>query len=380
MLEQLARYDTKLRQLEQKDRRRRLCAEAGIDFSSNDYLGLASCPRMAAGTMAALERGVPLGAGGSRLLRGNHEEHEALEAEAAAFFGSERVLYFGSGYVANLAVLSTLPLRGDLVLHDALIHASARAGIKAGRAEAVAVRHNDVEACEEAIRRWRQGGGGIGTPWIVVESLYSMDGDRAPLQDLMAVADRHDGFLFVDEAHASGVWGPDGRGFAADFEGRENVLVLHTCGKALGVSGAFVAGSAVLLDYLVNHAKPFIYSTAPSPLQAASLRDVLRILRDEPERRRRLHHLVHLADRLSTDLLGTSSGSQIHPFVVGSNGRAIRLADRLRQDGFDVRAIRPPTVPAGTARLRISITCNVEEEDVRSLFNHLAVARMEISS
>ena len=379
MLEQLARYDTKLRQLEQKDRRRRLCAETGIDFSSNDYLGLASCPRMAAGTMAALERGVPLGAGGSRLLRGNHEEHEALEAEAAAFFGSERVLYFGSGYAANLAVLSTLPQRGDLVLHDVLIHASAHAGVKAGRAEAMAVRHNDAEACEEAIRRWRQGGG-IGTPWIVVESLYSMDGDRAPLQDLMAVADRHDGFLFVDEAHASGVWGPNGRGLAADFEGRENVLVLHTCGKALGVSGAFVAGSAVLLDYLVNHAKPFIYSTAPSPLQAASLREVLRILRDEPERRRRLHHLVRLADGLSTDLLGTSSGSQIQPVVVGSNGRAIRLADRLRQDGFDVRAIRPPTVPAGTARLRISITCNVEEEDVRSLFDHLVVALMEISS
>ncbi|WP_416796505.1 8-amino-7-oxononanoate synthase [Ciceribacter azotifigens] len=379
MLEQLTRYDTKLRQLEQKDRRRRLCANAGIDFSSNDYLGLASCPRMAAGTMAALERGVPLGAGGSRLLRGNHEEHEALEAEAAAFFGSERVLYFGSGYAANLAVLSTLPQRGDLVLHDALIHASAHAGIKAGRAQAMAVRHNDAEACEEAIQRWRQGGG-IGTPWIVVESLYSMDGDRAPLQDLLAVADRHDGFLFVDEAHASGVWGLDGRGFAAGLEGRENVLVLHTCGKALGMSGAFVAADAVLLDYLVNHAKPFIYSTAPSPLQAASLREVLRILRDEPERRQRLHRLIHLADQLSAGLLGTSSGSQIQPVVVGSNGRAVRLADRLRRDGFDVRAIRPPTVPAGTARLRISITCNVDEDDVRSLFDHLAVALAEISS
>ncbi len=379
MLAQLARYDARLQQLAQKDRGRQLSARTGVDFSSNDYLGLASCPRLAAGAMSALERGVPLGAGGSRLLRGNHEEHEALETEAAAFFGGERALYFGNGYAANLAVLSTLPLRGDLVLHDALIHASAHAGIKAGRAEAVAVRHNDVEACEEAIRHWRQNGG-LGTPWIAVESLYSMDGDRAPLQDLMAVADRHDGFLFVDEAHASGVWGPDGRGVAADLEGRENVLVLHTCGKALGMSGAFVAGSAVLLDYLVNHAKPFIYSTAPSPLQAASLREVLRILRDEPERRRRLHHLVHLADGLSTDLLGTSSGSQIQPVVVGSNGRAIRLAERLRRDGFDVRAIRPPTVPAGTARLRISITCNVEEQDVRSLFDHLAVALMEISS
>lgn len=379
MLEQLARYDTKLRQLEQKDRRRRLCAEAGVDFSSNDYLGLAACPRLAAAAIAALERGVPLGAGGSRLLRGNHEEHEALEVEAAAFFGSERALYFGSGYAANLAVLSTLPQRGDLLLHDILIHASAHAGLKAGRAEAVAVRHNDAEACEEAIRRWRQGGG-IGTPWIVVESLYSMDGDRAPLQDLMAVADRHDGFLFVDEAHASGVWGPDGRGFATDFEGRENVLILHTCGKALGVSGAFVAGSSVLLDYLVNRAKPFIYSTAPSPLQAASLREALRILREEPERRQRLHRLVRLADELSADLLGTSSGSQIQPVVVGSNGRAVALAARLRRDGFDARAIRPPTVPAGTARLRISITCNVKEDDVRALFDHLAAALAEISS
>ncbi len=379
MLEQLARYDAKLRQLEQKDRRRRLCAEAGIDFSSNDYLGLAASPRLAAATMAALERGVPLGAGGSRLLRGNHEEHEALEAEAAAFFGSERALYFGSGYAANLAVLSTLPQRGDLVLHDILIHASAHAGLKAGRAEAVTVRHNDAEACEEAIRRWRHGGG-IGTPWIVVESLYSMDGDQAPLHDLMAIADRHDGFLFVDEAHASGVWGPDGRGFATDFEGRENVLILHTCGKALGVSGAFVAGSSVLLDYLVNHAKPFIYSTAPSPLQAASLREILTILRDEPERRQHLHRLVHLADGLSAGLLGASSGSQIQPVVVGSNGRAVALAERLRRDGFDVRAIRPPTVPTGTARLRISITCNVKEDDVRALFDHLAAALAEISS
>ncbi|MCO6176820.1 8-amino-7-oxononanoate synthase [Ciceribacter sp. RN22] len=379
MLEQLARYDTKLRQLEQKDRRRRLCAEAGVDFSSNDYLGLAACPRLAAATMAALERGVPLGAGGSRLLRGNHEEHEALEAEAAAFFGSERALYFGSGYAANLAVLSTLPQRGDLVLYDALIHASAHAGLKAGRAEAVAVRHNDADACEEAIRRWRQGGG-IGTLWIVVESLYSMDGDQAPLQDLMAIADRHHGFLLVDEAHASGVWGPGGRGLAADLEGRENVLVLHTCGKALGVSGAVIAGSAILLDYLVNHAKPFIYSTAPSPLQAASLREALRILREEPERRQRLHRLVRLADGLSAGLLGASSGSQIQPVVVGSNGRAVALAERLRRDGFDVRAIRPPTVPAGTARLRISITCNVKEDDVRALFDHLAAALAEISS
>jgi 8-amino-7-oxononanoate synthase len=218
MPERLARYETTLGQLERKGRRRALARQSGIDFTSNDYLGLAGSARLKASVISALERGVPVGAGGSRLLRGNHPEHEALEVEAAAFFNSERMLYFGSGYAANVAILSTLPQRNDLVVYDELIHASAHAGIAAGRATAVAVPHNDLDAFEDVIRKWRQAGG-KGHPWIVVESLYSMDGDRAPLAGLAGVSDRYDGFLLVDEAHATGVHGADGRGFSTELEG-----------------------------------------------------------------------------------------------------------------------------------------------------------------
>ena len=373
----LARYTARLGQFERKGRRRVLAPQSGIDFTSNDYLGLASSSRLREALISAVDRGVPAGAGGSRLLRGNHPEHEALEIEAADFFGSERMLYFNGGYIANLAALSTLPHRNDLIVHDALIHASAHAGIAAGRASAVAVPHNNVAAFEQAIRAWRAAGGS-GHPWIVVESLYSMDGDAAPLAELMALADTHDGFLYVDEAHATGVHGPGGRGFAAALEGRDNVVVLHTCGKALGSSGALVGASAVLCDVLVNHAAPFIYATAPSPLQAALVREALRALTDEPERRGRELSLIDFANSLVAGRLGIdTSGSQILPVVIGDNERCLAIAERVQAAGFDVRAIRPPTVPAGTARLRISITPNVDEEAIMQMVERLAVVMAE---
>ena len=180
---------------------------------------------------------MPIGSGGSRLLRGNHPEHEALEREAAAHFGAESALYFGGGYVANFAVFSTLPQRGDLVVHDELIHASVHEGVRRGRAEFVGVPHNNIDAFEAAIVRWRAAGG-KGRLGFSVESLYSMDGDSPDLAELFVVADRHDAMVVIDEAHATGVLGPEGRGLAAPFEGRDNVMTLHTCGKALGTVGA----------------------------------------------------------------------------------------------------------------------------------------------
>lgn len=266
------------------DRRRRLIPIAGRDFSSNDYLGLAGSPRLRAAAADALARGVPVGSGGSRLLRGNHAEHAALEAEAAAFFGSEAALWFSSGFAANAALLATLPQRGDLIVHDALVHASAHDGMRLARAPAVSVAHNDPGAFDDAIRDWRRQGG-TGSPWIAVESLYSMDGDRAPLDELVAVAERHDAMLLIDEAHATGVFGANGRGLAAAWEGRPNVVTLRTCGKALGSEGALVCGPAVVCDFLVNRARGFIFSTAPSPVMAAVVREGLRILADEPGRR-----------------------------------------------------------------------------------------------
>lgn len=373
----LSAYELKLAGLHRKSRLRALAPRQGIDFTSNDYLGLADAPRLKAAITDAIERGVPVGAGGSRLLRGNHPEHEALETEAAVFFGAERAIYFGSGFAANVALFSALPLRDDLVLYDALIHASVHDGIAAGKAKAVAVPHNQVETFEREINRWRQAGG-KGRPWIAVESLYSMDGDRAPVAALADLAERHGGFLVVDEAHATGVFGPGGRGLAAELEGRGNVVALHTCGKALGLSGALISLPAVLADYLTNRARGFIYSTAPSPLMAAVVREALRIVADEPWRRIRLEELINLASEQLRSRLGvTPGGSQILPVMIGDNARALKIATRMRDGGFDVRAIRPPTVPEGTARLRISITLNVEESQIADMVGLLALAMEE---
>lgn len=350
-------------------RRRALAGQAGADFASNDYLGLAGSRALAEAVQAALDRGVPVGAGGSRLLRGNHPEHEALEAEAATFFGCERALYFSSGFAANAALLATLPQRGDLVVHDELIHASAHDGMRLGRADHLAVRHNQADAVERAIRDWRRGGS-KGQAWIAVESLYSMDGDRAPLDDLIAIADREDAVLLVDEAHATGVYGPDGRGLAARLDGRANVITLRTCGKALGCEGALVCAPAVVADFLVNRGRPFIFSTAPSPLMAAAVRAALHLLRAEPARRTLLWERVRLAEQA----LGVSTGSQILPVVLGEDARTMAVAAALQAKGYDVRGIRPPTVPQGTARLRIAITLNASAEDIAGLGVVLAQA------
>ena len=364
-------YAALLERLEKKGRLRQLATSQGMDFSSNDYLGLAGSGILNAIAREALERGVPTGSGGSRLLRGNHAEHEALESEAAAFFNADKAQYFSSGFDANLAVFSTLPQTGDLVLYDALVHASIHAGMNAGKAQTRSIAHNDVAAFEAAILNWRQTGG-TGTIWLVVESLYSMDGDCAPLDELNAVADRHNAFLYIDEAHATGVFGAQGQGLAGDLAGRENVLILHTCGKGMGTSGALLCASRLLCDVLINRARVFIYSTAPSPLQAAIVRGSLKILTEQPERRVRLQTLVHSTNTVFKQQLGlTTSGSQIIPLIVGNNQKALDYAPQLQNCGFDIRAIRPPTVPLGTARLRISITLNVDEAMIGQLVDTL---------
>ncbi|MET3524185.1 8-amino-7-oxononanoate synthase [Mesorhizobium abyssinicae] len=367
----LARYDATLQGLARKDRLRTLSPRAGLDFSSNDYLGLAASKRLGDAVAAAIAQGTPVGATGSRLLRGNAPEHEALEAETAAFFGADRALLFGSGYIANFSLLTALPQKGDLLVLDELAHASMHEGARAGRAEFKLAAHNDVDAVQDAITRWRAEGG-MGRVWIAVESLYSMGGDCAPLESLVALADRHEAFIVVDEAHATGVWGPDGRGLAAAFEGRDNIVALHTCGKGLGASGALVTGPGLLCDYLVNRCRPFIYSTAPSPLMAVAAREAIAMLSDEPQRRVQLQERVALAGRQLAERCGVaSSGSQIQPFVIGDNRRTMAVAAALQARGFDIRGIRPPTVPEGTSRLRISLTLNVDEADISAMVEAL---------
>lgn len=365
-------FEADLRELAGRGRLRSLRERSGVDFTSNDYLGLAESDDLRQAAAHAIARGVPIGSGGSRLLRGNHSEHEALEAEAAAYFGAATALYFGGGYVANFAIFSTLPQRGDLVVHDELVHASVHEGLRRGRAEYVSVPHNNVDAFDAAIVRWRAAGG-KGRPWISVESLYSMDGDSPDLSELFTVADRHEAMVVIDEAHATGVLGPQGRGLAADFEGRENVLTLHTCGKALGTVGGFIIGPKVIRDFLVNRARPFIFATAPSPLIAAVTRAALQISRTNPTRRERLAGLVEFAGHeLRRRCNIEPSGSHILPVVIGADQAAVALAAALQRRGFDIRAIRPPTVPEGSARLRIALTLNVNEGVVADLFAALS--------
>jgi 8-amino-7-oxononanoate synthase len=366
----LARYESALDVLATQNRLRTLIPRAGLDFSSNDYLGLAASPRLRIALIEALARGTAVGAGGSRLLRGNYPQHEELETKAAAFFHAERTLFFSSGYAANFALFAALPQREDLVVFDELIHASARDGLRAGRAASVEAKHNEVASYEDAIDTWRTAGG-RGQIFIAAESLYSMDGDRAPLGDLMALAEQHDAFLLIDEAHATGVFGPDGRGLAAHLEGRDNVIVLHTCGKALGCAGALLSLPRVLCEFLINRSRPFIFATAPSPLMAVAALEALAMLKEEPQRRTTLSNLVAFAGHQAIAQGLTVSGSQIFPVIIGDDEPAMRIATILQQRGFDVRGIRPPTVPKGTARLRISITLNVTQTNIANLFVEL---------
>lgn len=339
---------------------------SGHDFASNDYLALASSAELKMAIVDALSRGVPIGAGASRLLRGNHLEHELLEQEAARFFGSERALFFSSGFAANSALLASLPQRGDLIVHDELVHASSREGIRLARAPAFAARHNDPDDIADRLSDWRRKGG-LGRPWIVVESLYSMDGDIAPLQHLLSLADAFDAFLIIDEAHATGLFGLGGRGLAEGMDGAENVITVRTCGKALGCEGALVCCTSTIRDFLINRGRPFIFSTAPSPLMAAAVRAALNLLDEDPDRRHKLQDLAAFAADCLQPLGAISNGTQILPLILGEDEPTMAIAKLLQEQGFDVRGIRPPTVPENSSRLRISISLNVDRQAIVGL-------------
>ena len=360
-------YREQLDALEKAGRKRQLTVPSGKDFSSNDYLGLSRSPYLKAVAQNAIADGVAHGSGGSRLLGGNHPEHEALEAFAASHYGAESSLFFGSGFAANTALFATLPQTGDLVLHDEYIHASVHDGMRLGRAEFRSFRHNDCNAIEREIRAWRAAGGS-GTVWIAVESLYSMDGDRAPLADLARITDIHDAILVIDEAHAVGVYGEGGIGLSGDLGSRENVIILRTFGKALGGEGGLLTMASILREFFINRARPFIFSTAPSPLTAHLAQHAISYIAEDPSLQAGLADNIEFARSCFAGLsLGDHQDSQIFPVIIGEDRMTIDVAARLQAQGFDVRAIRPPTVPAGTARLRISLTLNVTRDDIQEL-------------
>lgn len=363
----MQRLAQELSRLKNEFRHRRLSLPRGVDFTSNDYLGLAKHPALRQAVFEALEADAPAGSAGSRLLRGHHPEHAELEAFAARFFAAEGALYFSTGFLANFALFTTLPHRHDAIVFDERVHASVKEGVHAAHASHIKVPHNDVAAFEEAIVRARRAG--ARDVWIAVESVYSMDGDIAPIEALHELARTHEAVLIVDEAHASGIFGPNGRGLT---EGRydERLITLHTCGKALGVAGGLLLGPAVVIDYLINASRPFIYSTAPPPYLAAAVRRALELVDEEPWRRDRLRKLASFAGRRLAAALGDKapySGTQIIPVILGTESRAIAAAERLQHAGFDVRAIRPPTVPPGSSRLRVSIGVDRTEKEIDAL-------------
>lgn len=372
MVEQFQRFERELKTLLARHRTRELTLGRGLDFTSNDFLALSDSSTVRKTVIDALKSGVPLGSGGSRLLRGNHPAHAELERNAAKLFKCEKSLYFANGYSANFAVLTALPKRHDLIVFDALSHASIREGVSASFAKSVKFPHNDVDALERVLQKWHQNRQHDAMAWIAVESLYSMDGDFAPIDNFLQIAERFDAILLVDEAHATGIWGENGHGLTEPFEGRTHLIVVHTCGKALGAAGALVCAPAALIDFLVNKSRPFIYSTAPPPINAIAVNAALELLNTESWRRKQLLELVAIANRaLESEFEIKGSGSQIIPFIVGEDKLALDVAHELQAAGFDVRAIRPPTVPDGTARLRISITLNVDANDITNFFQTL---------
>lgn len=360
------RFQKKLQQLEDQHRLRSLKLPGGIDLTSNDYLGFRNHPALRKAAIEALEGGLDIGAAGSRLLRGHTQAHEALEEFAAAYFGCKKTLYFSTGFQANQAIFTTLPERHDTIIFDEYIHASAREGIQNSLAKQIKVQHNDLNAFEDALKKARSEK--CEMIWVAVESVYSMDGDLAPLQELNALTQRYDAILVIDEAHGTGVFGKNGKGLSEDIHG-PHVITLHTCGKALGVAGGLVCGAREIIDYLVNRSRGFIFSTAPIPLQCILVQRALKLVQEEPWRREKLHALIKRANQL---LPVDKAVSQIVPIILGNNERAVSVAQSMQKAGFDVRAIRPPTVPEGTARLRLSLSCNLEEATLADFAKALA--------
>lgn len=328
---------------------------------SNNYLGLATHPALAeAAARAAREIGV--GSGASRLISGSLRLHAALEEEIAAFKGTQAALLFNSGYHANIGVISTLVGEGDAVFSDAWNHASLIDGCRLSRARVVVYPHADVGALADIMAR---------TParrrLVVTDSVFSMDGDFAPLREICELAERYGAWVMVDEAHGTGVLGSRGGGLVEELGLGERVAVqMGTLGKALGCFGAYVAGSRQLIDWLINRARSFVFTTSLPPPVIAAAREALRIVQVEPQRRLRLWRnaeALHRGLREAGVPVGGCS-SHILPVVLGGESRTMQLADRLLTEGVWVQGIRPPTVPPGTARLRITASAVLEDGDI----------------
>jgi len=363
----LGDLERSLAELRARDQLRSLAQAAGVNLCSNDYLGLAEDLRLKEATLKAVAAAARMGGTGSRLLSGHDPAWNELEEEFTEFAETDAALYFANGYAANLGLLSAVLGKKDLVFSDELNHASLIDGIRLSAARKVIYPHRDLHTLERLLREHESESC---RKLVVTESVFSMDGDVADVWAMQGLAERYGASLVVDEAHATAVHGPGGAGVVAEAGLTRTVFAtVHTCGKALACAGAFVCGSRVLKEFLINHARTLIFSTAMPPYMAGQIRAGLRLARAmDAERKTLLALSAELSRSVSREGFNVcGSASQIVPVVFGSNEDALAAAAFLQNRGFAVKAIRPPTVPAGTARLRLSLTARITREHVTTL-------------
>jgi 8-amino-7-oxononanoate synthase len=343
--------------------------ESLLSFCSNDYLGLANDPRLIKAWQTAAEK-FGVGAGASHLVTGHHQAHHDLELELASFMGTERALLFSTGYMANMAIAASLLGRHDVIFEDKLNHASLIDSGRLTRAKINRYPHNDTSKLLDELSQW-----GKEKKLIMTDGVFSMDGDQADLKSLLPIAEKASAYLLIDDAHGIGVLGEHGRGSfsEAGLKIASNNLVMGTLGKALGVFGAFVAGSETMIETLIQHARSYIYTTALPPAVAATVQTSLSIVQAEDWRRQKLNELINQfkkgAAQLGLDLM--PSTTPIQPILFGSAAAALTASQQLRDQGLLVTAIRPPTVPEGSARLRITFSAAHETEHVDRLLSAL---------
>lgn len=353
-----------------------------LDFSSNDYLALNQN-----GIVAEMLRDLvqsddtirSIGSTGSRLIRGHYEIFERVEAEFAAFTGTEAATLFHSGYAANTGVIPTVVDRRDIIFCDRLCHASLLDGIRLSGARRYYFEHNNLNDLEAKLKRH----GGSQRNWIITESIFSMDGDSPDLRSMTRLAAAHNALIVLDDAHAVGIRGPQGAGLAAEQKVVDRIAVpVFPCGKAPGLMGAFVCGPPELKTVLINQARPFVFTTAQPPILAALLLKIIHFLRTalaEDLRRQLKSRSERLRSALKQNGFDTGqSDSHIIPVIVGAESKALGYAQYLLEQGYDVRAIRPPTVPTGTSRLRICVHADHTDEQIDQLTEHIVYARKQI--
>ncbi|MGR3764161.1 8-amino-7-oxononanoate synthase [Rossellomorea sp. NS-SX7] len=334
-----------------------------IVFSSNNYLGLANDPMLIEKALNTLKE-FGIGSSGSRLTTGNTEWHEKLEQRLARFKGMEAALLFSSGYLANVGVLSSLPERGDVLLSDQLNHASIIDGCRLSKAETVIYKHSDMSNLEEKLNETQS----YTRRFIVTDGVFSMDGTIAPLDEIMKLSKRYDAYVIVDDAHATGVLGEGGRGTSDRF-GVSPDVVIGTLSKAVGVEGGFVTGSRILIDFLINHSRTFIFQTSLPPVSCAAAYVALDIVENGQELRERLHRQIKLI-KSSLEAMGFTVYGQdtpIIPVIIGDAAKSVRFSKRLQDYGIYAPAIRPPTVPEGESRIRLTVTAVHNDSQIEDL-------------